>query len=246
MVVLFPQLNVNCKVVMDIVKMNEVRLYEIQLVEASNRGDLQGVKQALSNDLQFIAGQYWKTSIMAAEDFPEVVDCLFKGLATTTACSDVIFSLINTCAPETFKRALPYFSQQQIADMFNSSIYEQSGALCKWMLNHVRFPFNASMLVSCVENENLDLLNTIMSQVDARFENSWALRCAADNRWQEGVDALWCVSNPTEALAFMKNQSYMTSDDYKMIEQRLTAEQQKEAIVKELNSIVAHSVKRKM
>jgi hypothetical protein len=231
---------------MNIVKMNAARAYEIQLVEAANRGDLKDVQQALSNNPLWIGGQYWRASIMAAEDFPEVVDCLFEQLATTTLCSDVIFSLINTCAPETFKRALPYFSELQVADMFNSSIYEQSSVLYKWMLNHVQFPFNGYMLISCIENENLDLLNKIISQVDARFENSWALRCAADNRWQEGVDALWCVSNPAEALAFMKNQSYMTSDDYKMIEQRLTAEQQKEAIVKELNSMVAHSVKRKM
>lgn len=228
------------------IKMNTARACEIQLVEAANRRDLQEVKQSLANDPQSINPQYWRTAIMASEDCPDVLDILFESLSTTTMCSDVIYSLINCCASETFKRALPYFSEQQIADMFVSSIYEKSLQLCNWMLAHIQFEFKVEMLVSCVETQNLNLLNNIIPQVDARFENSWALRAAADNGWQEGVDGLWDVSDPVAALAFMKTQSYMTSDDYKMIEQRLTAEQQKEAITKGVNNTVAHSVKRKM
>lgn len=233
---------------MDIVtiKMKAARDGEIQLVEAANRRDFQQVQQSLTNDPQSIDPQYWKTAIIVAEDFPEILDILFKYLSSTTMCSDVIYSLINRCASETFKRAVGHFSHHQISDMFNSSIYEKSLKLCNWMLTHIPFEFKGEMLVSCVETRNLNLLNKIISQVDARFENSWALRTAADNSWEEGVDALWNVSDPTAALTFMKNQLYMTSEDYQMIEQRLAAEQQHQNISKELNVIVTQNIKRKM
>lgn len=213
----------------------------IQLVEFANKGDVEGVKRILLGDLEDIADEYWKDAVMAAEGFPEILNLIFPAVSEIIDCDAVVTQLINNCSFDTLKCVAHHLSPPQLEEMFISSIYERDTHLQDWLINHRSFDLRIEMLVACVETQHISLLTRLISSIDASLSHSWPLRCAASDQWHEGVDALWSVSNPVEALALMGN-----DEGYHIITERLRAEREHALISKAVNNSGVGSVRRKI
>lgn len=219
---------------------------EIQLVKFANEGNLEGVTKVLLNDLEEIGVNYWKDAVMAAEGFPEILDIILPAVSETIDCDVVITKLIQNCSLDTLKCATHHLSPPQLEEMFISSIYERDNNLQDWLINHMQFDLRIEMLVACVETRHLSLLTQLTtlidaSLIDASLIDSWPLRYAASDQWHEGVDVLWDVSNPQEALSLMGKDA-----GYKIITDRLRVEREHALISKAVDNSGAGTVKRKI
>lgn len=214
-----------------------------QLVYACEQGNLAEVQRVFSSST--IGHHYLKDAVLVAQDHLEILPYLLEQISKHIDGGVVLGNLIEHCPLSLFKQAVPYLSQSQKKHLLIDAIYKNDMGLCDYLLEIGVCP-NMNCVMAAIEMTNAKLLITFIDLTDPKEQDNWALRTAADNQWQEGVDILWPVSDPKAALAFMKSQSYMTPFDFRLIEERLQQERERAVLNQAVDNLESPAVKRKM
>lgn len=214
-----------------------------QLVYACKQGNLAEVQRVFASAR--IGHHYLKDAVLMAQDNPEILPYLLEQISTHMDGGVVLGNLIGFCPLSVFEQVMPYLSQSQKRILLIDAMYKNDMGLCDYLLEIGVCP-NMNCVMAAIEMTNAKLLITFIGLTDPKAQDNWALRTAADNQWQEGVDILWPVSDPKAALAFMKSQSYMTPFDFRLIEERLQQEHERSSLTQAVDNLNQPSVKRKM
>lgn len=215
-----------------------------ELVYACKEGNLQSVQKCFLNNPS-IGPHYLTDAVLMAQGRTEILDYLFDKISTHNDCNVVIDNLINQCPLDELKQATKYLSDSERKILLVNAVYKENDHLCDYLLN-IGTKTTVNCLCAAIEVENKDLLLKFITLVNPKTHDNWALRMAVDNQWEEGVDILWGVSDPAQALAFMKAQTYMTAVDYQMIEERLKREHEYAVLSSVVAQTTGSTVKRKI
>lgn len=214
-----------------------------QLVYACKQGNMAEVQRVFASAT--IGHHYLKDTVLVAQDHPEILPYLLEQISKHIDSGVLLGNLIECCPLSLFEQAVPYLSQSQKKLLLIGAVYKNDMGLCDYLLDVGVRP-NINCLMAAIEMTNPNFLTVFIALTDPKAQDNWALRTAADNQWQEGVDILWPVSDPKAALAFMKSQSYMTPFDFRLIEERLQQERERIALTQAVDNLNQPSIKRKM
>ena len=107
--------------------------------------------------------------------------------------------------------------------------------VARWLLTQYDVsnldPFHQKLvLLNAVMGNNLEMVREVLPLVPKKAHRTEALRMACELKFQDIFDHLYPLSNPKQALDYMKQRKTLTDDDRLLLEQAMQANAQHKAI----------------